>query len=60
MIRFIPISDVIGEAPHICRYITSWEEDDYFYIQMEYCFHGSVSKYIERVGVDSTEHYKDD
>lgn len=52
MMSITQISDVVGEAPHICRYFTSWEEDDFFYIQMEYCFYGSVSKYIEKVGVE--------
>ena len=39
----------IDEAPHIIRYHTSWEEDDYFFIQLEYAFYGTVAKYREQV-----------
>lgn len=38
-----------GEAPNIIRYFTSWQEDDFFFIQLEYCFYGSISKYLEHV-----------
>ena len=40
---------ILEDAPNICKYITSWEEDEYFYIQMEYCYYGSVSSYLEHV-----------
>ena len=33
------------------RYFGCWREDDCFFIQLECSFHGSVSKFVERVGL---------
>lgn len=41
----------VDEAPHVIRYFGCWKEDDYFFIQLEYGFYGSVSKFAERVFV---------
>lgn len=43
------LSSYIGDAPHICHYCGCWEEDETFYIQLEYSFFGSITKYREKV-----------
>ena len=39
----------IDEAPNVIRYCNSWEVDDYFFIQLEYAYYGSITKYREQV-----------
>ncbi|KNB45922.1 WEE1-like protein kinase [Blastocystis sp. subtype 4] len=47
-----------NEAPHVIRYFGCWKEDDYFFIQLEYGFYGSVSKFAERVFVSLVPDFK--
>ena len=39
----------VGEVPNVIRYFSSWQEDDCFYIQLEYGFYGSLTKFTEHV-----------
>ena len=37
----------LSEVPNVIRYFSSWQEDDCFYIQLEYGFYGSLTKFTE-------------
>ncbi|XP_064617952.1 wee1-like protein kinase 1-A isoform X2 [Liolophura sinensis] len=38
---------VLGKHPHVVRYYSAWAEDDYMFIQNEYCNGGSLADLIE-------------
>lgn len=38
---------VLGKHQHVVRYYSAWAEDDYMYIQNEYCNGGSLAEVIE-------------
>ncbi|KAL5010313.1 hypothetical protein ScPMuIL_012618 [Solemya velum] len=38
---------VLGKHPHVVRYYSAWAENDYMYIQNEYCNGGSLGDIVE-------------
>ncbi|XP_061176533.1 wee1-like protein kinase 1-A [Saccostrea echinata] len=49
---------VLGIHQHVVRYYSAWAEDDYMYIQNEYCNGGSLSEVLEsnrRTGTHMSE-----
>lgn len=48
----------VDESPFIIHYYSCWEEDQFFFIQLEYAFYGSTSKYREKVASIGVVEYR--
>lgn len=40
----------LGRHEHVVEFIDNWEEDQYLYIQTEYCENGSLDKFLDLHG----------
>lgn len=47
----VDILKALGQSDHLVLFVDSWEDQNYLYIQTEFCEEGSLDKFLEQVGL---------